>query len=95
MLACRSLTAVEAKYRWNYEKAATHTQHMCSINNLIKGNRVKAVAPAGNYMELKLNTGTYCSLLWSIYGDHCNYYKELLKLYQILDREERFTIWEA
>jgi hypothetical protein len=31
-------------------------------------------------MELKLNIGTYCDLLWSILGDHCNYYKELLKL---------------
>ncbi len=37
----------------------------------------------------------YCSLLWTLFEDHCNYYKELLKLYQILDREECFTIREA
>jgi hypothetical protein len=43
------------------------------------------------YMELKLNIGSYCGLLWSLFGDHCNYYKELLKLYQILDLEECFT----
>jgi hypothetical protein len=48
-------------------------------------------------MELKLNIGSYCSLVWSLFRDHCNYYKELLKLklYQILDQEECFTIWEA
>jgi hypothetical protein len=46
-------------------------------------------------MELKLNIGSYCGLLWSLFEDHCDYYKELLKLYQILNREECFTIGEA
>ncbi len=46
-------------------------------------------------MDLKLNIGTYCGLLWSLFGDHCNYYKELLKIYHILDREECFTIRNA
>jgi hypothetical protein len=46
-------------------------------------------------MELKLNIGSYCGLLWSLFRDHCNYYKELLKLYRILDWEECFTIQEA
>jgi hypothetical protein len=35
------------------------------------------------YMELKLNIISYCGLLWSLFGDHCDYYKELLKLYCI------------
>jgi hypothetical protein len=38
-------------------------------------------------MKLKLNISSYCSLLWSLIGDHCNYYKDLLKLNCILDRE--------
>jgi hypothetical protein len=53
------------------------------------------VAPAANYMDLKLNIGTYCGLLWTIFGDHCDYYKELLKLYPILDHKECFRIWHA
>jgi hypothetical protein len=24
--------------------------------------------------------------LWTIFGDHCDYYKELIKIYRILDR---------
>jgi hypothetical protein len=95
MLACKSLTAVKAEYPWDYEEAATHTTNTRQINDLLKVNRGKTVAPAGTYMELKLNIGSYCSLLWSLYGNHCDYYKELLKLYRILDREECFTIWEA
>ncbi len=27
---------------------------------------------AGTCMELKLNIGSYCGLLWSIFGDQCN-----------------------
>ena len=94
MLACRSLTAVEAECHRDYKEAAANTRHTRSINDLLKGNCKKTVAPAGSYMELKLNMGTYCGLLWSIYGDHCDYYKELLK-YRILDWEECFTIREA
>ena len=37
----------------------------------------------------------YCGLLWTIFGDHCDYYKELLKIYRILDCEECFTIRSA
>ena len=33
--------------------------------------------------------------MWTIFVDHCNYYKELLKIYHILDREECFTIENA
>jgi hypothetical protein len=43
-------------------------------------------------MDLKLNIGTYCRLLWSLFGEHCNYYKELLKIYRILDCNECFAI---
>jgi hypothetical protein len=80
MLACRPLTASVAKYCRDYEEAAASTTNTCSLEDLLKRNRGKMVAPAANYMDLKLNIGTYCRLLWTIFGDHCDYYKELLKL---------------
>ncbi len=46
-------------------------------------------------MQLKLNIGSYCALLWSIFGERCDYYHELLKIYRILDRKECFTIRDA
>jgi hypothetical protein len=52
----------------------------------------KTVVPAANYMDLKLHIGIYCGLFWTIFGDHCNYYKELLKFYRILVQEEYFNI---
>jgi hypothetical protein len=46
-------------------------------------------------MQLKLNIGTFCALLWALFGDQCNYYKELVKIHRVLDREECFTIRDA
>ena len=95
MLACRSLTAVEVKYCQEYEEAAADTKHTQNLKEILKRNSGKTVAPATNYMDLILNIGMYCGLLWEIFGDHCYYYKELLKIYHILDCEECFTIRHA
>ncbi len=95
MLACRSLSAMAAEFCREYEEAAESTRHTQSIDNLLKKNRAKTVEHAATYTDLKLNIGTYCGLLWTIFGDHCDYYKELLKIYCILDREECFTIRNA
>jgi hypothetical protein len=46
-------------------------------------------------MQLKLNIGTFCVLSWALFGEHCDYYKELVKIHRILDREECFTIKDA
>ena len=95
MLACRSLTAMAAEFCREYEEAADNTRHTRSLDDLLKKNRGKTVEPAATYTDLKLNIGTYCGLLWTIFGDHCDYYKELLKIYRILDHEECFTIRNA
>ncbi len=66
-----------------------------SLMKLLKGNCGKVISPPQVYMQLKLNIGSYCALLWSIFGKRFNYYHELLKLYRILDQEECFTIQDA
>jgi hypothetical protein len=95
MLACRSLTAVEEEFCREYEEAAAETKHTHSLEDLLKKNHGKTVEPAANYMDLKLNIGTYSGLLWTMFGNHCDCYKELLKVYLILDQEECFTICNA
>jgi hypothetical protein len=69
MLACHSSMVVEAEYCWDYEEAAASTTNTSSLEleDLLKQNCGKTVAPAGNYMDLKLNIKTYCGLLWSIF----------------------------
>jgi hypothetical protein len=84
-----------AEFCREYEEVAESTRHTRSLEDLLKRNCGKTVEPAATYTDLKLNIGTYCGLLWTIFGDHCDYYKELLKIYRILDCEECFTIRNA
>jgi hypothetical protein len=95
MLACHSLTISKAKYCQDYEEAAASTTNTRCLDDLLKRNCRKTVAPAANCMDLKLNIGSYCGLLWTIFGDLCDYYKDFLKVYRILDRKECFTIWKT
>ena len=94
MLACRSLTAVEAETQQGYEEASKLTKTTRKLEDILK-EKGKTATPALDYMQLKLNIGTFCALLWALFGDQCDYYKELVKLHQILDREECFTIRDA
>ncbi len=94
MLACRSLTAVKAEYQRGYEETTEQTKTTRKLEDLLK-DKGKTVAPVPDYMQLKLHVGTFCALLWALFGEQCNYYKELVKIHCILDREECFTIRDA
>jgi hypothetical protein len=83
--------ALEAETQQGYKEASELTKMTRKLKDILK-EKEKTTTPAPDYMQLKLNIGTFCALLWAIFGDHCNYYKELFKLHQILDREECFTI---
>jgi hypothetical protein len=95
MMVCCSVTAVEAEYQQGYEEAMDQMKGTKSLEELLKGNHGKVISTPQDYMQLKLNIGSYCALLWSIFGKQCDYYRKLLKLYRILDREECFTIQDA
>jgi hypothetical protein len=94
VLACSSLTAVKAETQRGYEEASELTKTTRKLEDILK-EKGKTVSPAPDYMQLKSNIGTFCALLWALFRDQCDYYKELVKLHHILDREECFTIRDA
>ncbi len=91
MLACRSLTAVKAKTKQGYEEASELTKTTRKLEDILK-EKEKTASPAPDYMQLKLNIGTFCALLLALFEDQCDYYKECVKLHCIFYREECFTI---
>jgi hypothetical protein len=44
--------------------------------------------PASNYWDLKLNIATFMALLWVLFGDRCDYYLNLYKIYTVMDMQE-------
>ncbi len=51
--------------------------------------------PNGTYLELKLLIGTFCGLLWTLFGLGCDYYHELKKLHKALCARDVSAIREA
>ena len=47
--------------------------------------------PASNYHELKLDLGTFCALLWVLFGEKCDYFENCLALLNMLDSDNVFA----
>ena len=73
ILVCRSLSAAEVELQRGYEEATKLTKSTRRLEDLLK-EKNKTTTPAQNYMELKLNIGTFCALLWALFRDQCDYY---------------------
>jgi hypothetical protein len=44
--------------------------------------------PASNYWDLKLNIATFIALVWVSFGNRCDYYWNLYKIYIVMDMQE-------
>lgn len=71
------------------EELAT-TRTLADVLNTpsITGN----IKPAEDYNELMLNLGTFCALLWSLFGDKCDYYCKCLSLYRAMEDTPVFVM---
>ena len=47
--------------------------------------------PATNYHELKLDLGTFCALLWVLFGEKCDYFENCFALLWMLDSDNVFA----
>lgn len=47
--------------------------------------------PAEDNNELKLNLGTFCTLLWTLFGSKCDYYKKCFLIWTALDDDTVFA----
>jgi hypothetical protein len=44
--------------------------------------------PASNYWDLELNIATFMAFVWVFFGDRCDYYWNLYKIYTVMDTQE-------
>lgn len=85
ILLCRprSLAEIE-RIRDNDQAAATAAQTVTvdQAKKLKPGTVCKP--PNGTYLELRLLIGTYCGLLYTLFGSRCDYYHKLRKIHAAL-----------
>ena len=51
--------------------------------------------PPDNYFELRLSVNTFCALIWTLFGDKCDYCKGLLEVAETLDQQEVHIIRDS
>jgi hypothetical protein len=44
--------------------------------------------PPDTYFELRLSVNTFCALVWTLFGDECDYYKGLFEVCETLDLQD-------
>jgi hypothetical protein len=87
ILTCRPRMGNEAAELRAKEHAvdSTHRNHTLA-EALLLGKRDPR-PPASTFHELKLDLGTFCALLWVLFGDKCDLFDNCYALFTMLDSE--------
>ncbi|KAL3771739.1 hypothetical protein ACHAWU_010050 [Discostella pseudostelligera] len=96
ILLCRPRTIAEVERLRDNEQATATAAQTVTVDQAkkIKPGTV-CKPPNGTYLELRLLIGTYCGLLYTLFGSGCDYYHELRKIHAALLAREVAAIREA
>ncbi len=85
ILTCHARSAEEIETLRKQEHAAEQTAATRSYKELLELAKMLVRPLASTYSDMKSNIALFCALLWDLFGNECNYYKELVKVLQVLD----------
>lgn len=91
ILICRPRTGNETADIRSREQAVKFTERNQSLSEALLLGKRDPRQPPSSYHELKLDLGTFCALLWTLFGDRCDYYDNCFALYNMLDSESVFA----
>lgn len=95
LLICRSRTPEEIERVREREEAEQLTQATRVLEEALKLQRGDPRAPASNYFELKLNITSFCALIYTLFGDKCEYYRALMRIRNCMDTAGVYNIRQA
>jgi len=85
ILICWPKTAQEVEKIKDYEDARRETAHTAQFNEVRRRQKTQPSPPPDTYHELRYSINTFCALLWTLFGDECDYYKGMLEIAETLD----------
>jgi len=88
LLCCRARTNQETEEIKEREAALEATHSTRVFDDYLKYIKGNARQPASNFYDLKQNIATFMALLWVLFGDKCDYFCNVLKIYKILEMPE-------
>jgi hypothetical protein len=77
------------------EEAADKTEYSRTLKEAERLAKAETRAPPRTYYTLKLNVATYATLVFVLYGRHCDLYRKLIAIYNILSTKEVVTCRDA
>jgi hypothetical protein len=89
ILCCRSWPNNKTKEIKEKELALNTAENTRLFDEYLKYVKGATRQPVNNFWDLKQNIATYMALLWVLFGDRCNYYRNIYyKIHAIMDLAE-------
>ncbi len=95
ILTYRPKSAHEVETIKDFEEAQRAMAHTAQFNEVCRRQKALPSPPLDNYFELPLSINTFCALIWTLFGEECDYYKGLLEVAETLDQQEVHIIRES
>jgi hypothetical protein len=87
ILTCRPRLGNEAADLRSREQAVDSTPRNHTLAEALLLGKRDPRPPASTFHELKLDLGTFCALLWVLFGEKCDFFDNCYALFTMLDSE--------
>ena len=68
---------------------------MAQFNEVRRRQKTQPSPPPDTYHEMRYSINTFCALLWTLFGEKCDYYKGMLEIAETLDLQEVHIIRDS
>lgn len=93
LLLCRSRPGEERELARQHEIAEEISGGNVTLSEALNLGRNAPRPPPDTYSDLKTCIGTYCAMLWTLFGNQCEYFQKLHELYTCLESERVEESW--
>jgi hypothetical protein len=73
------------------EQAMSLTEKNYTLTDALGLTRKDPRPPASSYLELVRDVGTFCALVRTLFGEHCDYFQNLFALWHMLNSEQVYA----
>jgi hypothetical protein len=88
ILCCWAWASHETGEIKERELALNAMEQTQMFNDYVKYVKGTTRHPTSNYWDLKLNITMFMALVWVLFSDRCDYYRNLYKIYTVMDMQE-------
>jgi hypothetical protein len=93
ILLCRSRPGEDRESARQHELAEELSSTNRSLSEAMSLTKSAPRPAPDTYTDLKASVGTFCALIWALFGDGCEYFRKLFQVYLCLDSDRACEDW--